>query len=446
MADEINGRKVFSLLDVNRSIQKTLRNRYGSAFWVKAEMMKLNHYPHSGHCYPDLVEKRKGKIVAEMRANLWRSDFRRINALFKKTLKEPLKDGIKVLFLTNINFDPKYGLSLQILDIDPAFTLGDMEQERQQTISQLQEEKLFHKNKSLSLPLLPKRIAIISVETSKGLADFRKIIDHNTFGYNYFYFLFPSLLQGDNAVGSIIRALNRIRRVMKHFDIVAIIRGGGGDIGLSCYNDYELCKTIANFPLPVISGIGHATNETVTELVAHSNCITPTKTAEWLLQHFHDVAQPLKKGEEIIAHHSKLILKEKRSLFENQVQNFKSETQNKITFYHHQLTHLQKDLKLQTDVRMKEQRQILTQVKERLNREVNLFEQRESEQLFSLQKQVKLLDPINILKRGYHLLYQDGDIIKYIDEVKRDVELETVMRDGVIKSKIVNIEKKQTNE
>src|SRR5699024_2379023 len=283
--------------------------------------------------YPDLVEKRKGKIVAEMRGNLWRSDFRRINTLFKKTLKEPLKDGIKILFLAKINFDPKYGLSLQILDIDPAFTLGDMEQERQQTISQLQEKNLFHKNKSLPLPLLPKRIAIISVETSKGLADFRKIIDQNTFGYNYFYFLFPSLLQGDNAVGSIMRALNRIRRVMKHFDIVAIIRGGGGDIGLSCYNDYELCKAIANFPLPVISGIGHATNETVTELVAHSNCITPTKTAEWLLQHFHDVAQPLKKGEEIIAHHSKLILKEKRSLFENLVQNFKSGTQNKITFY-----------------------------------------------------------------------------------------------------------------
>src|SRR5699024_6945032 len=186
-------------------------------------------------------------------------------------------------------------------------------------------------------------------------ADFRKIIDQNTFGYNYFYFLFPSLLQGDNAVGSIMRALNRIRRVMKHFDIVAIIRGGGGDIGLSCYNDYELCKAIANFPLPVISGIGHETNETVTELVAHSNCITSTKTAEWLLQHFHDVAQPLKKGEEIIAHHSKLILKEKRSLFENLVQNFKSGTQNKITFYHHQLTHLQKDLKLQTDVHMKAQ-------------------------------------------------------------------------------------------
>ncbi|HLR38175.1 MAG TPA: exodeoxyribonuclease VII large subunit, partial [Chitinophagaceae bacterium] len=147
MADEINGKKVFSLLDVNKSIQKTLRNRYGSAFWVKAEMMKLNHYPHSGHCYPDLVEKRKGKIVAEMRANLWRSDFQRINVLFKKTLKEPLKDGIKILFLAKINFDPKYGLSLQILDIDPAFTLGDMEQERQQTISQLQEKNLFHKNK-----------------------------------------------------------------------------------------------------------------------------------------------------------------------------------------------------------------------------------------------------------------------------------------------------------
>src|SRR5690625_3419586 len=179
MAEDIKGRKMFTLLDVNRSIQRTLNKRYGSAFWVRAEMIRLNHYPHSGHCYPDLVEKKAGKVVAQIRSILWRTDFNRINKHFKETLKEPLKDGIKILFLAKIIFNPRHGLSLQIYDIDPSFTLGDMEQERQKTIEQLKKKKLFDKNRSLPLAILPDRIAIISVETSKGYADFRKVIDHN---------------------------------------------------------------------------------------------------------------------------------------------------------------------------------------------------------------------------------------------------------------------------
>ena len=284
MSEVINNKTVFSLLEVANSIQKTINARYTSSYWVKAEMNKLNHYSHSGHCYPELVEKKDNKVIAEMRAVLWKGNFDKINAQFLKTLNEPLKDGIKILFLTQINFDPKYGISLNILDIDPSYTLGDLEKEKQQNIIRLKKENLFDKNKTLQLPLIPQRIAIISVETSKGYADFLNVIDNNQWNYKFFHMLFPSLLQGDRAPSNIIEQLNKIRKVKHHFDLVAIIRGGGGDIGLASYNNYDLAKTVASFPLPVLTGIGHATNETVTEMVAHSNHITPTNLAESLFK------------------------------------------------------------------------------------------------------------------------------------------------------------------
>src|SRR5699024_10126770 len=172
MRQPTENKEIFSLYQVTRSIQKTLEGRYQSAFWVKAELNKLNYYRHSGHCYPELVEKRKGKIIAEMRSILWKTDLRRTNAAFQRVLGEPLKDGIKILFLGRIKYDPHYALSLQIIDIEPEFTLGDLQKEKQEAIKRLKKEGIFDKNKKFSLPLLPHRIAVISVVTSKGYADF----------------------------------------------------------------------------------------------------------------------------------------------------------------------------------------------------------------------------------------------------------------------------------
>src|SRR5690606_37001676 len=261
--------KIFTLSQVAGSIKKTLTERYTSSFWVKAEMNKLNHYSHSGHCYPDLVEKNNGKVIAEMRSVLWKGDYLRINNRFVDLLQEPLKDGITVLMLVNISFDAVYGVSLRIIDIDPSFSLGELAREKQETINRLRNENLLQANKKLRFPLLPKRLAIISVETSKGLADFLKIINGNPWGYKFEYSLFPALLQGDKAVQSIRNQLENIRINQHNFDALAIIRGGGGDIGLACYNDYLLSRDLAQFPLPVLTGIGHATNETVSEMVAY---------------------------------------------------------------------------------------------------------------------------------------------------------------------------------
>src|SRR5690606_6223526 len=271
MAEVYQERQVFSLYEIAQGLKTVIGERFPYAFWIKAEMIKLNHYRHSGHCYPDLVEKKDGKVIAQMRATLWSSDYLHINGKFLKTLKEPLKDGIKILFLAKISFDPQYGLSLRIMDIDPSFTLGDIEREKFETIERLKTEGYYHKNKQLPFPLLPKRIAIISVETSKGYADFMKVLSNNPYGYKFIMELFPSLLQGEKAITSIKAQLAAIKKIKNRFDVVAIIRGGGGDVGLSCYNDYSLSKAVADFPLPVITGIGHATNETVVEMVAYQN-------------------------------------------------------------------------------------------------------------------------------------------------------------------------------
>lgn len=320
-------------------------------------MNKLNHYSQSGHCFPELVEKKDGKVIAQMKSNLWKDDYIRINNNFQKIVKEPLKDGIKILLCAKIIYDPVYGLSLRIMDIDTSYSLGDLEREKTETIKKIREEGIYNKNKEHKLALLPKRIAIISVQSSKGYSDFMKVIEGNTWGYNFFHFLFPSLLQGDKAVISMINQLKRIKKVKNHFDVVAIIRGGGGDIGLSCYNNFSLAKEIALFPIPVITGIGHSTNETVVEMLAYENAITPSKLAEFLLQKFHNFSVPVQKAEEKLIDKSRRILKDEQLKFQNSVKQFRSISINMITSRCNEVKNQSKTLLLQTSFFLRYERE-----------------------------------------------------------------------------------------
>lgn len=442
MSEVINNKTVFSLLEVANSIQKTINARYTSSYWVKAEMNKLNHYSHSGHCYPELVEKKDNQVIAEMRAVLWKGNFDKINAQFLKTLNEPLKDGIKILFLTQINFDPKYGISLNILDIDPSYTLGDLEKEKQQNIIRLKNENLFDKNKTLQLPLIPQRIAIISVETSKGYADFLNVIDNNQWNYKFFHMLFPSLLQGDKAPSNIIEQLNKIRKVNHHFDLVAIIRGGGGDIGLASYNNYDLAKAVASFPLPVLTGIGHATNETVTEMVAHSNHITPTKLAESLLQKFHDFSVPVQRAEEQIIYQARMVLNENKFNLKNEMKFFKSLTQNILNQNNSLLNQLPITLSREIKNLIKENKLYLDQNSEHIKKDAQQLLKYQKQRLDSLEKNVEILDPINVLKRGFSITKFNGKSIKNPNDLEIGQNVETILYEGEFISKIEKIKPK----
>src|SRR5574344_566252 len=284
------GNKIHTLYELSSSLQESIITTFSSVIWVKAEVMKVNYYPKSGHAYPDLVEKKDGRIIAQMRSLIWRDDFVGIQNKLQSQAGVTLKDSVIALLCCRVLYDPLYGLSLRIIDIEPSLTIGELEKERLATIARLKQEGLFQLNREQFFPLLPKRIAIISVSTSKGYSDFMNVLyASEQQGYRVFTHLFPSILQGDNAINSLIEALEVIRQVREHFDAVAIIRGGGGDIGLTCYNKYELASQIAAFPLPVLTGIGHATNQTVCDMVAYAQFITPTDLADFIISRYRNI-------------------------------------------------------------------------------------------------------------------------------------------------------------
>jgi exodeoxyribonuclease VII large subunit len=463
MPEKINDKNIFSLLEVTNSIKKTLEERYTSSFWVKAEMNKLNYYSKTGHCFPELVEKSEGKIIAQIKSILWQGDYNTINRNFLNTLKEPLKDGIKILLLAKITFDPSFGLSLQILDIDPQYTLGDLEKEKLETIKKLQLENIFDKNKKLELPLLPQRIAIISVETSKGYGDFKEVIDKNPWNYKFFYFLFPSILQGEKAVHSIIAQLERIKKVQHHFDVVAIIRGGGGDIGLSCYNNYELAKEIALFPIPVITGIGHVTNETVCELISHTNAITPTKLAEFLIQKFHNFSVPIQRAKDKLVDKSKRLLLEENTKLLSELKLFRSVTENILNANENNIKNATYALQQQSQFILKNNNDKLNNFRERtgIATKFNLHQQKVSVIQYqekvvmrsilqlknsnlvieNIEKNINLLNPINILKRGFSITYHNGKSIKDVSQLTEGAKINTTIYNGSIDSTITKITK-----
>jgi len=412
-------KKIFSLSQVAASIKKTIAERYSSAFWVKAEMNKLNHYSHSGHCYPDLVEKSEGKIIAEMRSVLWKGDYQNINQRFINVLQEPLKDGISVLMLVSISFDAVYGISLRIIDIDPSFSLGELTREKHETINRLKREQLFDNNRKIGFPLLPKRLAIVSVETSKGLADFLKIISNNHWGYKFEHQLFPALLQGDKAVISIRAQLTLIKENYLNFDAVALIRGGGGDVGLSCYNNYKLAKELANFPLPVLTGIGHSTNETVCEMVAFKNAITPSELADFLIQRFHEFAVSVIEAETFLTTRIPSYISEKKIEIHQLIRQFQLASYNLLRAQATGITTMQNSLKMLV----------------RQNIQTN------KNALKSAEQQVSLLHPDNVLKRGFSINYQKGKLIKSLDDINIQEELITQFYNGEVISLIKQLKK-----
>lgn len=449
-------KKTFTLLQLTQSIQKAVEVSFSGKYWIVAEMNKLNLYPKSGHAYPELVEKQDGAIVAEMRANLWKGDYERINQNFLQVLQEPLKDGIKVLMNVSVGFDPKYGISLTIHEIDAGYTLGDLEQEKQNSIQALKKQGVFDLNRKKSLPLLAQRIAIISVANSKGYQDFTHVLDENAWKYKFFHMLFPSLLQGDKAVADLSLQLNRIRKVAHHFDAVVIVRGGGGDIGLACYNNVNLCKTIAEFPIPVLTGIGHRINESVADMVAFKNLITPTDLGNYFIQQFHNFSLPVQRAQEALIDKSLRQLSETKTKLHANVLLFRSVVETLLVRNTSKIETLRVGLRMQSvqklmnekgqvqklstavaaDARtlLTAQRVSVSNLKEGLKNRTNVRLNKEELAVNVLENSVRLLDPRNVLKRGFSITLVNGKAVTDEQEVQAGEELKTILYNGTITS------------
>ncbi|MGN5954504.1 exodeoxyribonuclease VII large subunit [Sphingobacterium lactis] len=436
MPEILEDKTIFTLSEVSRSIQKTIAERYKSLYWIKAEMNKLNHYSHSGHCYPELLEKKDGKIIAEMRSILWKMDYQRINRQFIEILGEPLREGITMLFQAGISYDPLYGFSLKIVDIDPTFVLGELEKEKRASILKLKQEGLFDANRLVPFPMVPKRLAIISVETSKGLSDFYKIINGNPWGYRFSTTLFPALLQGDKSIPSIIRQLEVIAERMENYDAVAIIRGGGGDVGLTSYNNYFLAKAIAIFPLPVLTGIGHSTNETVSEMVAYKNAITPSELADFLIQKFHNFALPVDEATERIVRAARKLFEQEHLHLNELVNaiNWNSKTQllkNKT-----QLEQSAQQLLRGSKLLLKQELSQLQQMSQDMQRMSKVLLKNENTSLLQIERLIGMLNPIHVLKRGYSIVRLDGKAVHQLDQVEVGSTLSIQVEDGQIESTV----------
>lgn len=480
--------EIYTLKQVANSIHKAISERYNRLYWVKAEMHKLN-YTIKGHCYPELVHKEDGKLVADMRGQIWKANYDRISKNFSEIVKEPLRDGMTLLFQVKISFHPLYGMSLDILDIDPTFALGELHKEREETLKQLSKEGIINANKALAFPLLPKRIAVISVESSKGLSDFYSVIKNNTWGYNYFFMLFTAQLNGDPAIEAIQTQLKKIEKVKQHFDVVTIIRGGGGEIGLSCYNNYTLAKAIATFPLPVLTGIGHSTNTTVSEMVAYRNAITPTDLADFLLQAFHNFSVPVKDAQRIILQESKQTLKTAQEGLTQEIRVFKGETSNLLVAFNHQLKDTSRSLQLNSNIRFHEEKKYLFSKQEKLKHGSNKlhhekkyllnhsiqtlkknhanfqFSQqsrledlsiflkqtfpkridKELDKLKVIERNIHLVDPVQVLKRGYSITLFAGKVVSESNPVSLGDKLKIITLNTSIEAEVTHL-KNNENE
>ena len=276
-----------SLLELQERIRRGIEGAVPHQVWITAEIGEIKNHP-SGHCYLDLVDYKEGErgVAAKARGVIWSSAWRMLQPYFLSAAGVPLSKGLNVLLKVQANFSAVYGLSLNILDIDPSFTVGELELRRQQTIKRLQQEGCMEMNAQLQLPPLPRRIAVISSATAAGYRDFMNHLHKNEYGFRFSTELFPAQMQGQEAPESIIVALDKIAEREGEFDVVAILRGGGAAMDLLCFDDYSLAVNIAQFPLPVITGIGHDHDYHIADMVANTWLKTPTAVADYFVDIF----------------------------------------------------------------------------------------------------------------------------------------------------------------
>jgi exodeoxyribonuclease VII large subunit len=447
-------KEVFTLKQVAQSIRKTLESRYERTYWVKAEIYKMNLFP-SGHAFPELVQRTDGKIVANLSGVIWKTNYGRISKQFEATVKEPFSEGKEVLMLVKITFSEVYGLSLHVTDIDPSYSLGALHKLKLETIDALNKLGILQKNQSLRLSL-PKRIAVISAESSKGLSDFMQVLSGSSFGISTF--LFNATVQGDQAIESILKAFNKIEQVRQYFDAVVIVRGGGAEVGMSCYDDFKLCKRIAEFPLPVLCGIGHSTNLTVAEMVAYSHAITPSVLAADLLQEFElklleldAICANLKQAQNRLVTDTKNtfhqtvskingVTKWRFERINNQLSTIEQrsiqETKHILSFHKQYIS--TSPIAIQTLVKKSHQieHHRRTMLQQQLTFTMNLMVDKNAAIIESLEKQIHLMSPSAVLARGFAIARSNGKAILSKTELHPGSMIQIELSDGTAEAEV----------
>lgn len=407
--------QALSLYELNGLVKRTIRDRMSETYWVQAELSDVRSN-YSGHCYLEFIQKDASgnNLIAKARGTIWSNIYKMLKPYFEQETGQAFASGIKVLVRVSVDFHELYGYSLTVLDIDPTYTVGDMERKRREILRLLEEEGVIDLNKELEMPVLPQRIAVISSATAAGYGDFCNQLSNNPRGYGFYTELFPAIMQGERVEESIIAALDAIYARLEAFDVVVIIRGGGATSDLSGFDTYELAANCAQFPLPIITGIGHERDDTVIDLIAHTRVKTPTAAAAFLVACMDQVADRLDNLSFRLQQgvRNRLLWEHRR--IEGLKQRIPSAVYKRISDVKYGLLAANRDLQMAT-------RQFLSMKKHRLE----LLQQRLNDAL-----------PEKQLARGYSITLKNGKAVKDASALKEGDTLVTLLYKGKVESVI----------
>ena len=426
--------KTVTLFELNNLVREVISSTLSEEYWVEAELSEVHEV--RGHCYMELIQKElfSNTPVAKASAKCWKNKWSLLREKFAKVTREGLKPGMKVLLKVYANFHEAYGFAWIVTDINPEFTMGDMARKRQEIIDTLKREGVFELQKELVLPQFAQRIAVISSENAAGYGDFCHQLADNPQQLKFYTRLFPAVMQGEGVEESVIGALNSINENIEKFDVVVIIRGGGATSDLSGFDTLRLAENVANFPIPIITGIGHDRDESIVDMVAHTKVKTPTAAAALLIDHLNHVLERLLDAQaELIAavrHRSELeqarlvrmsekipvlfslVKTRQEQRIDRHLANITASLNNKLSREHHRLSLIE------------------SQFGPTLLQQLT----RENYRLQLLQQRLEALNPQRLLQRGYSITLCKGKVVKDVRQLKAGDEIETKLANGKITS------------
>ena len=432
----------YNLRQLNLLVRAAIEDALPTEYWVEAELSECRE--HSGHCYMELIEKdeRNNTPIARASAKCWRQTWQVVRPYFERTTGQPIRAGLKVLLKVYAQFHEAYGFSWIVSDIDPTFTLGDMARRRQEIIRQLKEEGVFDLQRELRIPLFAQRIAVISAPNAAGYGDFCRQLEENSYGFRFSVRLFPAVMQGEQVEQSIINALNQIYRgyggtevrgcentpaadisrtpvppyprTPERFDCVVIIRGGGAAADLSGFDTLALAENVAQFPLPIITGIGHDRDESILDMVSHTRVKTPTAAAAFLIDNLRAILDRITQAETFISRYVNERIRSQQQRIDQLATLIPALVQRTLSDQRHRLEQLESRLPIAIERRLTEQ-------KHRLER---------------IALQLQGFDPQILLSRGYSITLHQGKAVRDPRQLKDGDEIETRVEKGIFRSTV----------
>ncbi|MBO5015357.1 MAG: exodeoxyribonuclease VII large subunit [Bacteroidaceae bacterium] len=407
--------QTISLYELNNLVKQALRRHLPDTYWIEAELSDVRSN-YSGHCYLEFVQKDAlgNNLIAKARGTIWSNVYKMLKPYFEEETGQAFASGIKVRVCVSVEFHELYGHSLTVVDIDPTYTVGDMVRKRREILRRLEEEGVLDLNKELDFPMLPQRIAVISSATAAGYGDFCNQLERNPYGLVFYLKLFPAIMQGERVEESIIAALDRIYAEMEHWDAVVIIRGGGATSDLSGFDSYDLAANCAQFPLPIITGIGHERDDTVIDSVVHTRVKTPTAAAEFLISCMYESALML----------------------EDYTNRIIGGVEVRMEREKHRLERLTERIPMTTNMYLQRGHFKIETIWQRLETALQHKMMKETHRLSLLEHRVMAASPEHLLKKGYSITMLNGKAVTDASTLKKGDRIVTMLHRGKIESEI----------